>query len=159
MVNIPPTEAKTVRQREQNKAKEKLLPRTHGPFELVQVFENYVVVLEDKTLVPTSIDSCTLEPIPRNVPAYQNPEVLDKEIRFAQRTKDTQDNKASNQLHDDTEDHVMNDYEPQFILIVDHVAHNEGRVMYNVQMSDRSIHKAVDMHDLPYRVITQYWHT
>lgn len=41
---------------------------------------------------------------------------------------------------------------------MDHVAHSDGRVTYNVEMSDRSFQKEVAMHDLPYRADIQYWH-
>lgn len=115
-------------------------------------------MLEEDIRVPTSIDCCTLVPTPRNVPTDPNPNTCDEEIRFAQPTTDEKDNNASNQLHDDTTDHGTHDHSLHFIRIVDHVAHNDGRVTYNVQMSDRSIHKEVDMHDLPYRIVIQYWH-
>lgn len=53
---LPPTESRTVKQKDQNEANFELLIRTHGPFEVVQVFEYVVVLLEDDTRLPTSID-------------------------------------------------------------------------------------------------------
>lgn len=128
-VNVPPTEAKTGQQRQQNEAKSKLLPRTHGPFEVMQVFENVIVVLEGTEWVPTSIDRCTLAPPPRKVPNDPNTPVQDDEQRFAQSTNDLSDNAVRNTYHEDAVQPSSGDeIIPHFIRIVDHVSHQDGRV-------------------------------
>lgn len=158
-VNVPPTEAKTVKQEESNEAKSKLLPRTNGPFEVVQAFENYIVILEDDHRVPTSIDRCTSAPKPRNVPTDPNTVAdQDDEHRFVPTATDASDNDTTNSAHSDATLHDASDHERYVIRIIDHVNHANRRIIYNVQLSDRSMQQDVDVQNLPYRLVIRYWH-
>lgn len=61
-VNRPPPAAKSVAQKADSMAQTKLLTRTQGPFEVIQVYDNILVVKDANTHVPVSIGRCTLAP-------------------------------------------------------------------------------------------------
>lgn len=90
-VNIFPTESKTVKQKQQNEANSKLLTCKHGPFEVVQVFENVILVLEDDFKVQINVDLCTLSQNPRTEPQNSNSDQADNEVRFVHYSTDTMD--------------------------------------------------------------------
>lgn len=158
-VNIPPNEAKSAREKNDSATKGKLAAKAYGPLRIHQVFENVLVLEEDNSLVPTSIDRCTPAPTPREAPSNPNNETsTSEEPVVVQYENDTSDRIVADPVHDDTNTDELSETAPFFIRIVDHTNHKDGRVTYNVQLSDRSISKEVDVNELPYRPVIRYWH-
>ncbi len=126
-------------------------------------------------LVPTSIDRCTRAPPPREAPNNPNndascegqqqpcrngsdaPNTRDEPV-VVQNENDTSGQIVSDPVHNDAKNDELLEKSPYFIRIVDHTNHNDGRVTYNVQLSDRTVSREVDVNELPYRSVIQYWH-
>lgn len=101
-LNVPPTEARTADERAAETSKSNLGPRTDGPFKVIQVFENVVVVDEYGIRVPISINRYTRAPPPCPTPLDPNTR-LDgtDEPRFVDDSNDVKDSSRPNAFHED----------------------------------------------------------
>lgn len=137
-IDVSPTVARTAEERAADLSKAKLGSLANGPFQVVQVFENVVVVDEDGISVPMSIDRCTRAPPPQPTPLNPNDRLDNsEEPRFVDGPNDFKDTSGPTDLHDDATEHDTDDHEPLLICIVEHKTHADDRVMYDVQMSDK----------------------
>ena len=157
-VNRPPSEARTENEKKDSETKSKLQARAYGPHKVRQVFENVLVLEEDGTLVPTSINRCSLAPPKRASPPKPNPEANAAPQQVHAETE-ALDTPTRNDLQTDATDNELHGNSPPFVVrIIEHIKHLDGRISYRVQLSDKKIDEA-DVNDLPYREVIRYWHS
>ncbi len=71
-IDRPPNQGRTAQQKAENIAQSKLRERVIGPYKIVQVFDNVVVVEDQSFRVPISIDRCVQAPVPTPPPPNPN---------------------------------------------------------------------------------------
>jgi len=155
-VDCPKTELKTVQEKEDHEAKSKLLPKSVGPFKVVQAFENVVVIRDNNVNVPVSIDRCTPAPPSRSPPVNPN----------SNTTAATSPTTPIPALSDST-DHpdVTPTSQPDAVSppantiarILSHTDHMDGRTTYNVQMADATRPRHVPHASVPADLLASYW--